>query len=64
MRYNILLHGSALDAANELDGEDADNSQLRAALTNALTRISRLEARVGTLSDEVDALRRQVPDNR
>jgi len=49
--FNTLLHGGAAEAAailsgdNPPDGLDATQS-LRAALTNALTRIDRLERRL------------------
>jgi uncharacterized protein YceH (UPF0502 family) len=56
-RFNVLLHGGAEEAANELRDTDATPDELRVALINALERINRLE-------DEVSALRRQVPDNR
>lgn len=49
-RFNTLLHGSAADAAAILGGEvtparDEILLELRAALTNALNRIDRLEER-------------------
>lgn len=47
-RFNTLLHGSAADAANILGGDNPPDTHadLRAALTNALDRIGRLEDRV------------------
>jgi hypothetical protein len=45
--FNILLHGGAADAAEVLGGDNPPETidELRAALTNALNRIDRLERR-------------------
>jgi len=47
-RFNTLLHGEASEAADVLSGDATPNRdeillELRAALTNALRRIDRLE---------------------
>ena len=43
-QFNTLLHGSARDAANILgEGRLFTELELRAALTNALDRIDRIE---------------------
>ena len=52
-RFNELLHGEASSAADLLSGEvtparDEILLELRAALTNALRRIDRLEAKTAT----------------
>lgn len=41
--FNQLLHGDALTAACIVGERELDESELRAALANALTRISVLE---------------------
>ena len=55
--FNTLLHGSAEDAAEILGGDcpPQSNEFLRAALTNALGRIARLE-HLATLKSELDKL--------
>ena len=46
--FNELLHGSAEEAADHLHYEsDVSEAELRAALTNALRKINRLENRKG-----------------
>jgi len=49
-RLNVLLHGEANDAAEELDGP-ATAAELRFALVNALRRISLLEAQIRRLQE-------------
>jgi len=46
--FNTLLHGPAAEAASILGGDNPpdDLGSLRAALTNALDRIDRLESKV------------------
>ena len=50
-RFNVLLHGEAADAADELSIGAADEGELRAALTNALSRIDRLEKKLAEMAD-------------
>lgn len=44
-KHSTLTHGDAAEVADILDGENVDESQLRAALINALRRIDVLERR-------------------
>lgn len=48
-KHSTLTHGDPGEVADILDGEEVDESQLRAALINALRRIERLESQVAKL---------------
>jgi hypothetical protein len=54
--FNTLYHGEASDAADILDGDQPPDTieELRVALTNALRRISRLEAQVANLRKDLN----------
>lgn len=52
-RFNTLYLGEPIDAAQELEDNDADNGDLRAALINALRRIDQLERQVARLQVQV-----------
>lgn len=45
-RFGTLYHGSAEAAAAALEDQPATEQELRAALTNALNRIARLEEQI------------------
>ena len=47
-RFNVLLHGEADEAADLLGSDNPirTDAELRAALTNALRRIARLERKL------------------
>ena len=52
--FNELLHGSAKEAADYLHYEsDVTNEEVRAALTNALNKIDRLERTIEKLQELV-----------
>ena len=58
-RFNTLLHGEASDAADVLSGDAQPGEhelilELRAALTNALRRIDRLEVRLDSESERLE----------
>jgi hypothetical protein len=55
-RFNTLMHGEPSDVQDELCDQDADNGELRAALSNAMWRIGRLEKLVGNLERAIDNL--------
>jgi hypothetical protein len=50
-RFNTLLHGEASEAADIMAGDHPPDTmpELRAALTNALNRIDRLEKQIEVL---------------
>ncbi len=52
-RFNVLMHGEAGDAADELSTGEADISELCAALQNAFLKIERLEKQVVNLRKEL-----------
>jgi len=56
MNFNKLYHGSALDAAEELDaaGGSVDVSDLSAALVNALRQIAELQRQASKLRVTAD----------
>lgn len=55
-RFNELLHGSAGDAADILSGDHpGGTSEVRAALTNALHRIDRLETALVSAREESES---------
>lgn len=45
-KHSTLTHGNPAEVADILDSEECDDSQLRAALINALRRIDVLERQV------------------
>ncbi len=58
-RFNTLLHGEASDAADILSGDTQPGErelilELRAALTNALRRVDRLETRLDAESARLE----------
>jgi hypothetical protein len=53
-RFNTLMHGEPGDVADELCDQDADNGELRAALSNAMLRIERLEKLVANLRKDIN----------
>ncbi len=58
-RFNTLLHGEAADAADVLSGDTQPGErelilELRAALTNALRRVDRLEIRLDAESARLE----------
>jgi hypothetical protein len=48
-RFNELYRGEPSTAADQLEDQEANEQELRAALINALRRIGQLEARIAKL---------------